>query len=107
MSVIAEMDPKDLRIIHILPVRGDRGRGLDYDNGVLWVVIAGDSRVQKLDAKTGKVLEILKIAPQHPDPHLALHEGKLYYCDADLTATSASSAAGYIWRIDLASASTA
>jgi hypothetical protein len=106
LNVIVEMDPKDLRIIHMLPVRGDRGHGLDYDNGVLWVVIAGDRVVQKLDAKTGKVLEILKIAPQDPDPHgLALHEGTLYYCDAGLTATSAGSAAGYICRIDLASAS--
>jgi hypothetical protein len=69
MGVIAEMGHKDLRIIHSLPVRGDREHGLDYDNGVLWVVIAGDRLVRKLDAKTGKVLEILKIAPQDPDPH--------------------------------------
>ena len=108
LNVAVEMDPKDLHIIHMLPVRGDRPHGLDYDNGVLWVVIAGDRVVQKLNAKTGKVLEILKIAPQDPDPHgLALHQGSLYYCDAGLTATSAGSAAGYICKIDLAAGSTA
>jgi hypothetical protein len=108
LNVIVEMDPKDLRIVHMLPVRSDRSHGLDYDNGVLWVVIAGDRVVQKLDAKTGEVLEILKIAPQDPDPHgLALHEGNLYYCDAGLTATFAGSSAGSICRIDLAPRSTA
>jgi streptogramin lyase len=102
VNAIVEMDPKDLRIVHMIPVRGDRPHGLDYDNGVLWVVIAGDRVVQKLDAKNGKLLEVLKIAAADPDPHgLALHEGNLYYCDAGLTATSEGSAAGYICRIDL------
>ncbi len=108
LELVVELDPKDLRITHMLAARGDRGHGLDYDNGILWVMIAGDRLVQKLDAKTGKLLEILKIAPQDPDPHgLALHAGNLYYCDAGLTATSAGGAAGYICRIDLAAKSTA
>jgi hypothetical protein len=102
LEVIVELDPKDMRIIHMLPVKGDRSHGIDYENGMLWVIIAGEREVQKLDAKTGKVLEILKIAAADPDPHgLALHDGGLYYCDAGLTATSAGSAAGYICRIDL------
>ena len=102
LNVIVELDPKDLRIIHMIPTRGERSHGLDYDGGALWVVMAGDRTVQKLDAETGKILEIQKISPQDPDPHgLALHNGNLYYCDAGLTATSAGSAAGYICRIDL------
>jgi len=102
LEVIVELDPKDMRITHMLPVKGDRSHGLDYDNGMLWVIIAGDRVVQKLDAKTGKLLEVLKIDAADPDPHgLALHEGSLYYCDAGLTATTAGGAAGYICRIDL------
>jgi len=102
LKVIVELDPKDMRIMHMLPVKGDRSHGLDYDNGALWVVISGAREVEKLDAKTGKILEILKLAPQDPDPHgLALHEGNLYYCDAGLTATTAGGAAGYVCRIDL------
>jgi hypothetical protein len=66
------------------------------------VVIAGERRLQKIEAKTGKLLETLNLGPQEPDPHgLALHDGALYYCDAGLTAVTAGSAAGYICRIDL------
>jgi hypothetical protein len=102
LNIVAEMDPKDLRIVHMIGVKGDRVHGLDWQNSMLWVVMAGDRTVQKLDARTGKLLQVLKIAPQDPDPHgLCLHEGNLYYCDAGLTATSAGSAAGYVCRIDL------
>ena len=102
MEVIVELDPKDMRIKHMIPVKGDRSHGLDYDNGSFWVIIAGQKEIRKLDAKTGKVQEILKIGTQDPDPHgLALHDGGLYYCDAGLTATFAGSAAGYICRVDL------
>jgi streptogramin lyase len=102
LSIIVEMDLKDLRIRHMLPVKGDRLHGLDWQDGAIWVVLAGDRTLQKVDAKTGKLLDIMNVGPQEPDPHgLALHDGALYYCDAGLTAVSAGSAAGYICRIDL------
>jgi len=102
IGAIVEIDPKDFRILHLLPVKGDRPHGLDWDNGAIWVVIATDRQIQKLDAKTGKVLEVLKIAKEDPDPHgLCLHAGSLYYCDAGLTMTSPGTAPGYICRIDL------
>ncbi|HTS31075.1 MAG TPA: hypothetical protein VMH81_34625 [Bryobacteraceae bacterium] len=102
LNVVVEMDPKDMRVVHMIGVKGDRAHGLDWQDGKLWIVMAGDRLVQKLDAKTGKLLQVLKIAPQDPDPHgLCLHEGSLYYCDAGLTATSAGSAAGYVCRIEL------
>jgi streptogramin lyase len=100
VGVIVEMDPKDLRIVHMIPVKGDRPHGLDWQDGILWVVIAGDRLIQKIDAKNGKVLQILKIDAQDPDPHgLCLHEGKMYYCDAGLTAVSAGTSPGSICRI--------
>src|SRR2546422_10647865 len=58
ISAVAEMDPKDFRILRLRPVRGDRPHGLDWDNGALWVLIAGDHLVQKIDPDSGKVLEI-------------------------------------------------
>ena len=103
IGAIVEIDPKDFRILHLIPAKGDRPHGLDWDNGALWVVFATDRQIQKLDAKTGKVLEVLKIAKEDPDPHgLCLHEGSLYYCDAGLTMTSPGTVAGQICRIDLA-----
>jgi streptogramin lyase len=102
LNIVVEMDPKDMRIVHMIGLKGDRAHGLDWQDGKLWIVMAGDRLVQKLDATTGKLLQVLKIAPQDPDPHgLCLHEGNLYYCDAGLTATSAGTAPGYICRIDL------
>jgi streptogramin lyase len=102
LQIICEMDPKDMRIMHIIPVKGDRPHGLVYDNGMIWVIIAGQREIQKLDAKTGKVLEIISLGSQDPDPHdLALHDGSIYYCDAGLTATFAGSAGGYICKLEM------
>jgi streptogramin lyase len=102
LGIVTEMDPKDMRIVHIIPAKGDRPHGLDWHDGKLWIVISGDRTIQQLDAKTGKVLETLKIGEKDPDPHgLCVHEGNLYYCDAGLTATSPGTAAGSICRIDL------
>src|SRR3989449_6700450 len=58
ISAVAEVDPKDFRVLRIRPARGDRPHGLDWDNGALWVLIAGDHLVQKIDPDSGKVLEI-------------------------------------------------
>jgi streptogramin lyase len=103
IGAIVEVDPKDFRILHLIPAKGDRPHGLDWDNGARWVVFATDRQIQKLDAKTGKVLEVLKIAKEDPDPQgLCLHEGSLYYCDVGLTMTSSGTSAGSICRIDLA-----
>lgn len=102
MNFIAELDPKDMRIKHMIPVKGDRPHGLDWDNGALWVVISGDRLVQKMDPKSGKVLEVLKVSDKDPDPHgLCMKGGAFYYCDAGLTATSPGTSPGSICRIDL------
>jgi streptogramin lyase len=102
VNALAEVDPKDFRILKLIPVKHTRAHGLDYDNGVVWCLFAADRVIHKLDAKNGKVLEVIRISPGDPDPHgLCLHEGHLYTCDAGLTATSAGSAPGYICRIDV------
>ena len=77
--------------------------GLDWDNGAIWCLFAADRMAQKLDPRSGKVLEVVKIAAQDPDPHgMCIHEGHMYYCDAGLTETSPGSAPGYICRFPLA-----
>src|SRR5262245_20256385 len=63
IDALAELDPKDnLRILNLIPVKGDRPHGLDWENGNLWCLIAGDHLIQKLDPETGKVLEIITIS---------------------------------------------
>ena len=102
ISALAEMDPRDFRILHLIPVHGSRPHGLDWDNGALWCMFAADRMAQKLDPKSGKVLEVVKIAAQDPDPHgMCIHEGHMYYCDAGLTEASPGSAPGYICRFPL------
>ena len=50
INALAELDPKDnLRILRIIPVKGDRPHGLDWDNGSIWCLFAGDRLIQKLD----------------------------------------------------------
>jgi len=103
IQAVAEVDPKDFRVLRLRPARGDRAHGLDWDNGALWVLFAGDRLIQKLDANSGKVLEIVKISPTNdPDPHgMCIHDGYMYYCDAGLTAPGPGSEPGQICRFKM------
>src|SRR5712692_1836986 len=104
IQAVAEIDPKDFRVLRIRPARGDRPHGLDWDHGALWCLFAGDRLVQKIDPDSGKVLEIIKLSPtSDPDPHgMCVHDGYMYYCDAGLTAPGPGSDPGQICRFKMA-----
>ena len=104
ISALVELDPNDkLRALRIIPVKGDRPHGLDFDNGTIWCLFAGDRLIQKLDPDSGKVLEIVKLSPtSDPDPHgMCIHDGYMYYCDAGLTAPGPGSEPAQICRIKM------
>jgi streptogramin lyase len=104
ISALAELDPKDnLRVKRMIPVKGDRPHGLDWDNGAIWCLFAGDRLAQKLDPDSGKVLEIVKLSPtSDPDPHgMCLHNGYMYYCDAGLTAPGPGSEPATVCRFKM------
>ncbi len=104
ISALAELDPKDkLRILRIIPVKGDRPHGLDWENGSLWCLFAGDRLIQKLDPDSRKVLQIVKLSPtSDPDPHgMCIHDGYMYYCDAGLTAPGPGSEPAQICRLKM------
>jgi streptogramin lyase len=105
ISALAELDPQDnLRVLRMIPVKGDRPHGLDWDNGAIWCLFAGDRLVQKLDPTSGKVLEIVKLSPTaDPDPHgMCIHGGYMYYCDAGLTAPGPGSEPAMVCRFKMA-----
>ncbi|MGQ0734755.1 MAG: hypothetical protein ACT4QD_14010 [Acidobacteriota bacterium] len=104
IQAVAELDPTDLRVLRMRAARGDRAHGLDWDNGALWVLFAGDRLVQKVDPASGRVLEIVKLSPAtDPDPHgMCIRDGHMYYCDAGLTALGAGSDPGWICRFKIA-----
>ena len=104
VNALAELDPKDnLRILRLIPVKGDRPHGLDWDNGKIWCLIAGDHLIQKLDPESGKVLEIVTLSrTSDPDPHgMCIHDGYMYYCDAGLTAPGPGSEPAQICRLKM------
>jgi streptogramin lyase len=102
INALAEVDPKDFRILRLIAVHGNRPHGLDWYSGAIWCLFAADRMAQKIDPASGKVVEIVKIAPENPDPHgMCIHQGQMYYCDAGLTETSPGSAPGYICRFPL------
>jgi streptogramin lyase len=106
INALAELDPKDnLRVLRIIPVKGDRPHGLEWDNGAIWCLFAGDRLVQKLDAETGRVLEVITLSPtSDPDPHgMCIHAGHMYYCDAGLTAPGPGSEPAMVCRFRLTS----
>lgn len=103
IQAVAEVDPKDFRVLRIRPARGDRAHGLDWVNGKLYVLFAGDHLVQKLDPESGKVEEIITISrTADPDPHgMCIRGGYMYYCDAGLTAPGPGSEPAMVCRFKL------
>jgi streptogramin lyase len=103
LQAVAEVDPKDFRVLRMRPARGDRAHGLDWDNGALWVLFAGDHLVQKIDPVSGRVQEIIKLSPtSDPDPHgMCIRDGYMYYCDAGLTAPGPGSEPAQVCRFKL------
>jgi streptogramin lyase len=104
IQAVAEVDPKDFRVLRLRPAHGDRAHGLDWDNGALWCLFAGDRLVHKIDPESGKVLEIVKLSPaSDPDPHgMCIRDGYMYYCDAGLTAPGPGSDPAQICRFKMA-----
>jgi hypothetical protein len=100
IQAIAEVDPKDFRVLRLRPARGDRAHGLDWNNGMMWVLFAGDHLVQRIDPVSGQVLEIVKLSPtSDPDPHgMCIRDGYMYYCDAGLTAPGPGSEPAMVCR---------
>ena len=48
-------------------------------------MFSSDPQIQRLDMKTGKVLDVIQLSKEDPNPQgLCINEGKLYYCDAGI-----------------------
>ena len=87
-----------------IPVRYSRAHGLEMDNGAIWCVFSNELQIQKLDLKTGRVLEIITLTKDDPTPHgMCRHEGHFYYCDAGFEPNQnvvLSPSSGDVCRID-------
>lgn len=104
-KAICQVDAKDFRVLHKVPVQFDRSHGLAWDPPGLWVVFSNDYLIQKIDAKDGSVLEQIKLTKgSDPDPHgMDIYKGRMYYCDAGIAPggqSNGSANAGYICRIE-------
>ena len=62
-------------------------------------------QIQKLDMQTGRVLDIIQLSKEDPDPHgMCIYQGKIHYCDAGIAPggkDSGSPNAGYVFRIEV------
>ena len=107
MKALLEIDTKDnFRIKRMVPVQYERVHGIDYDKGSMWIMFSDNYLIQKIDATSGKVQEIITLEKgKDPDPHgMCLHEGHLYYCDAGFPnggSVSTDPDSGYICRVDI------
>jgi len=90
-----------------------RYHGIVIHEGSLWQVVGNDCKsfqdyrpgLVRHDLKTGQVQEVIEFLPGSSDPHgLAIHNGKLYGCDAGIHPNwpnNDSPTAGWIFQIDL------
>jgi hypothetical protein len=80
------LDPKDnFRLQRMFAIDQNVPHGIEWYQGNLWIMDAAGRVLHKIDADTGKVLQIYKLAPHDPDPHgMCLKDDYVYYCDAGL-----------------------
>lgn len=104
LQKLSQVDPKDFRLIRQIPVHLGRAHGLAWDPPGIWCMHSTDRVIHKLDASDGRILEIITLSKDDPDPHgMSMHDGRLYYCDAGIApggGSNNSPFAGYICRID-------
>jgi sugar lactone lactonase YvrE len=105
LQKLSQVDPKDFRLLHQIPVHLGRAHGLAWDPPAIWCMHSTEREIHKLDAKDGRLIEKIALSKDDPDPHgMCLHQGKLYYCDAGIApggVSNDSPSAGYVCRIDL------
>ncbi len=101
---LSAVDPGDFRLVRQIPVHLDRAHGLAWDPPAIWVMHSTGRVIHKLDAETGRLLEVIALSAGDPDPHgMCLLGGRLYYCDAGIGPGGKSNEsrwAGYICRVD-------
>jgi hypothetical protein len=102
---LSQVDAKDFRLIHQIPVPLGRAHGLAYTKGSIWCVFSNDRVIHRMDVKDGRILEVIELSKDDPDPHgMCLHKGHLYYCDAGFAPgakETSSPSAGYVCRVDI------
>jgi hypothetical protein len=107
-QVLCQVDVKDFRILHKVPMHLGRAHGLAWDPPGIWVMHSTDYVIHKLDLKDGTILDQIKLKQgEDPDPHgMDLYQGKMYYCDAGIApggVSNNSPGAGFICSFDLVS----
>lgn len=104
LQKLSQVDPKDFHVIHQIPVHLGRAHGLAWDPPGIWVMHSTDRVIHKLDATDGRILEIVTLSKDDPDPHgMCMYNGHLYYTDAGIAPggqTNGSPWVGYVCRID-------
>ena len=104
LQKLSQVDPKDFHLIRQVPVHLGRAHGLAWDPPGIWCMHSTDRVIHKLDANDGRILEVITLSKDDPDPHgMSMHDGHLYYCDAGIAPGGGSNNspwAGYVCRID-------
>ena len=91
--------------VHNIPVTLGRSHGLAWAApNALWCMFSSARVIHKLDATDGRILKLITLSKDDPDPHgMCMHQGHRYYCDAGIAPPGVpndSPAAGHICRID-------
>jgi streptogramin lyase len=78
------MDPANGKILHSIPLSGDRSHGIAWDpsDGSLWSVDSNRRVIYKLHPETGQILDA--VGCSGPEPHgMTIWQGEFWLCDAD------------------------
>lgn len=83
-QTLSQVNPDTFEVLHTIPVPYTRAHGLAWTDGYIWCVHTSHRVIVKLDIRDGRVTETIEIKEPKPEPHgLTLHDGVLWYCDAE------------------------
>ena len=101
---LSQVNPETFKVLHSIPLTLPRAHGLAWNAGALWCIHTTHRVINKMDAKSGRILKQLSISKDDPEPHgMTLHQGHLYYCDSGIGSggiPSGSPGAASICRIE-------
>jgi hypothetical protein len=95
LNAVMRINPVTWNTEFVFPVsnRAPRYHGMAWDNGSIWIITGNATGgykdatfgLEKYDAATGRLTEIVDFDPGSADPHgLAMQDGKLISCDAGI-----------------------
>lgn len=80
--MIYRVDPATWTVEHIIPMVHKRAHGIGFEGDYLWESDSDVSSFYKRDPETGEIVDVIRLADDHPQPHgMSVWNGYIWWVD--------------------------